>query len=246
MSGEPLVIDQSKPRASRADDAGPSRWRVAVLYGQDEAVCAAGGLIDQLRAARCMAIPVPVPISDPFVDHYDEWQGRALRGAYDFALLAGPLTPPAMAFAVLADTPIARVAPTEPLPINVIESATACGHIDEIPVAEITIDGIRRVFAGVARVTTDDPASIACRLTPIGTRQAFHGCDIRAGTTMTASLPLEVRIDGAGPIGSECVELTGEPGSFVVDLDARPRRPTLVRIRVAPQPLKVVRTDRYP
>ena len=63
---------------------------------------------------------------------------------------------------------------------------------------------------------------------------------------MTASLPLEVRIDGAGPIGSECVELTGEPGSFVVDLDARPRRPTLVRIRVAPQPLKVVRTDRYP
>jgi len=133
-----------------------------------------------------------------------------------------------------------------PLPINVIESAAACGHIDEIPVAEITIDGIRRVFAGVARVATDDPAGIACRLTPVGTRQAFHRCDIRAGTTTTASLPLEVRIDGVGPIGSERVEITGEPGSFLVDLGARPRRPTLVRIGVAPQPLKVVRTDKYP
>jgi hypothetical protein len=244
LSGEPLALDQS-PRAGRSDDAG-ARWRVAVLYGQDEDVFAAGALIDQLRAARCMAIPVVVPISDPFVDHYEEWQGRALRGVYDFVLLVGPLTPPAMAFAVLADTPIARVAPTEPLPISEIVSAAAYGHIDEIPVGEITIDGFRRVFAGVARVTTDNPAGVACRLAPVGTRQVLHGCEIRAGTTTTVSLPLEVRIDGAGPIGSERVEITGEPGSFLVDLDGRPRRPTLVRIGVVSQPLKVVRTDKYP
>lgn len=36
-----------------------------------------------------MAIPTEVPLADPFVDHYDEWQGRAPRGAYDVALLVG-------------------------------------------------------------------------------------------------------------------------------------------------------------
>lgn len=242
LSGEPLAIYPSKPRRGRSDDADP-RWRVAVLYGEDEHVLhAPGGLIEQLRAARCMAIPIPVPMSDPFVDHYDEWQGRASRGAYDFALLVSPLTPPAMAFAVLGATPIARVTPTEPLPINLIQSAITCGHIDEIPMAVITLDGVRRVFAGIVWVTTDDPDGVECQLAPARTKQALHSCSIRAGGNRT--VPLEVHIDGAGPIGSERVEITGRPGSFLVELDERPRRPTLVRIGVAPQPLKMVRTDK--
>jgi len=244
LNAEPLTIGQFHAlREHRAQAATP--WRAAVLHHQDEqALHAPGGLVEQLRAAGCMAILTEVPLSDPFVDHYDEWQGRAPRGAYDVALLVGRLTPPAIAFAVLADVPLVRLSSIEAPRLTSIETALASGHVDELPVAEISLDGVRRMFTSVVQVTADGPLGFECHLEPPRAHGALRNCDVRPGAA--SGLALDVHTDGAGPIRCRKVEIAGQPGSFLVELDGRPRRPTMALIEAAPAPLRIVRTDKYP
>jgi len=191
-----------------------------------------------------MAVPTEVPLSDPFVDHYDEWQGRAPRGAYDVALLVGRLTPPAVAFAVLADVPLVRLSSIEAPCLTSINTALASGHVDELPVAEISLDGVRRIFTSVVRITADGPLGFECHLEPPRAHEVLRNCDVRPGAT--SGLILDVHTDGAGPVRCRKVEITGQPGSFLVELDGRPRRPTAAHIGAAPGPLRIVRTDKYP
>jgi len=243
LNAEPLTIGQFHAlREHRAQAATP--WRAAVLHHQDEQALHAPGLVEQLRAAGYMATPTEVPLSDPFVDHYDEWQGRAPGGAYDVALLVGRLTPPAIAFAVLADVPLVRLSSIEAPCLTSIETAFASGHVDELPVAEISLDGVRRIFTSVVQVTADGPLGFECHLEPPRAHGALRNCDVRPGAA--SGLALDVHTDGAGPIRCRKVEIAGQPGSFLVELAGCPRRPATALIGAAPAPLRIVRTDKYP
>ena len=241
-----MAVEQSRLLREHGAQAGP-RWRVAVLHHQDldsQELHAPGGLVERLRAANCMAIPIPLPLSDPFADHYDEWQGRASRGAYDFALILGHLSPPALALAVLADAPIVRLSSPVGPSLASIETAIASGHVDVLRVAEVALDDVRRLFVSVARVSAEVPLGFACHLDPQGTHKVLRSCDICPSTT--SDLPLDVYIDGAGPLSCRSVEVASPPGSFLVELDGRPRRPAVARVRAAPRDLRIVRTDKYP
>jgi hypothetical protein len=191
-----------------------------------------------------MAVPTGVPLSDPFVDHYDEWQGRAQRGAYGVALLVGRLTPPAVAFAVLADVPLDRVSSIEAPCLAWINTALASGHVDELPVAEINLDGARRIFTSAVQITADGPLGFECHLELPRAHGVLRNCEVRPGAT--SGLILDVHTDGAGPVRCRKVEITGQPGSLLVELDGRPRRPTTALIGAAPASLRIVRTDKDP
>jgi hypothetical protein len=217
--------------------------RIAVLHHGDKGrdAISDGDVAEQLRMTYSHGIPIEVPLSDPFIDHREEWADHTRIGAYDVALLEGPLTPPVIAFAVLAGTPIAQVQPEQAFSFRAVIAALSRRHVDSVPVGQITLDGLCRYFTGAVTIVAENGGHLVRHIGTLKVSEPLISCEIRPGT----ELALEIQSDGTAPLRCDRIDVDGEPGDLLVELDGRPRRQGRVRMEPAPRPLELVRLDKY-
>ena len=153
----------------RHPTAGP-RWRVAVVRRDTPRHRPlADEIVNQLRAAGCMAVEIDTTGHDPFVDIESQWSSAVAADAYDLVLSIDRLLPTAVVIAALAGVPVATVVtpPATPMP-TAIETAIAAGRVRAMPVLDIVADDLRQVTANGIDITTRPDSGVAAQLSRSG------------------------------------------------------------------------------
>lgn len=184
-------------------DAGTGiRRRAAVVFATPVSQLAA---IDGLASHGWEGVGVDAVVEDPFTDVFDLTATIDLAGI-DVVLTVGGGSVTAIAIALLADVPLTPLDTLERPRLRAIEGAIESGAAVHRPVADLRVDGVRRLVAGPLEVRSRHPITALF--------DAVRAVAVPAETTIgiTAALPmtghLAVNVDGYASGRAERLLLT--------------------------------------
>lgn len=234
----PAPADRWSGAAPRAYD-GP-RWRVAVLRADgSRARRAADEVIDQLRAAGCMAVEHDPARIDPFLDVDAQWGAAVDADAYDVVVSVGELLPAAVALATVAGAPVARIAAAPGAVPASLPRIVSAARVRTVPTLDVAADRSRHITTGSVEITSDAPVVASLRL---GDQiWSLAGTGWSAGPSVAAVDELMVSSAAGDEVTSaHQLRVDAPDGTVQLEVDGRSRRVRSLTIRTHPLGLRLL------
>jgi hypothetical protein len=150
-------------------------------------------VIDGLVSHDWEAVGVDAVVEDPFADAADLTGAVDLAGL-DVVLTIGGGSVTAIAIAVLADVPLTPLGTVEPRRLHAIDAAIGSGAAVHRPVADLCVDGVRRLVTGPIEVHSHRP--VDALLDDVRTVPVHADTTVRIAAELPTSGRLTVYVDG--------------------------------------------------